>query len=270
MAGSETHEEGTKREDFESRCSTTDDENEAIVDYALRKLPNVKLVDGTPSTLPTFYQALFQARLYHSFRFHHSLALTRVQVIIGAGPAGHTAAVFSRTPVSTLFTLRVSWKTILLPVTSLQQVLNAFGWLGDQDAIHYVSRGSQIRLRSDLHAQAYLCAAATNRYRPRSPSHPLPLAGYNTNFFVERYSGLDHAGWQVCWSQVIALNMEDGSLHGSGLATGGCGRAYFSCTSAHTCSGDSNAVIARAGLLLQGLEFVQFHPTDIYGTGPYH
>ena len=71
---------------------------------------------------------------------------------------------------------------------------------------------------------------------------------------------------------VMALNMEDGTLHRfrahkTVLATGGYGRAYFSCTSAHTCSGDGNAMVARAGLPLQDLEFVQFHPTGIYGAG---
>lgn len=71
---------------------------------------------------------------------------------------------------------------------------------------------------------------------------------------------------------VIALNLEDGTLHRfrshkTVLATGGYGRAYFSCTSAHTCSGDGNAMVVRAGLPLQDLEFVQFHPTGIYGAG---
>jgi succinate dehydrogenase (ubiquinone) flavoprotein subunit len=71
---------------------------------------------------------------------------------------------------------------------------------------------------------------------------------------------------------VIALNMEDGTLHRfrshkTVLATGGYGRAYFSCTSAHTCSGDGNAMVSRAGLPLQDQEFVQFHPTGIYGAG---
>lgn len=71
---------------------------------------------------------------------------------------------------------------------------------------------------------------------------------------------------------VIALNLEDGTLHrfrahNTVLATGGYGRAYFSCTSAHTCTGDGNAMVARAGLPLQDMEFVQFHPTGIYGAG---
>ena len=62
--------------------------------------------------------------------------------------------------------------------------------------------------------------------------------------------------------------MEDGTLHRfrshkTVLATGGYGRAYFSCTSAHTCTGDGNAMVARAGLPLQDMEFVQFHPTGL-------
>ena len=71
---------------------------------------------------------------------------------------------------------------------------------------------------------------------------------------------------------VVAWNLEDGSLHRFNalitvLATGGYGRAYFSCTSAHTCTGDGNAMVLRAGLPLQDVEFVQFHPTGIYGSG---
>jgi succinate dehydrogenase/fumarate reductase flavoprotein subunit len=68
------------------------------------------------------------------------------------------------------------------------------------------------------------------------------------------------------------MNMEDGSIHRfrahkTILATGGYGRAYFSATSAHTCTGDGNAMVLRAGLPLQDMEFVQFHPTGIYGAG---
>lgn len=71
---------------------------------------------------------------------------------------------------------------------------------------------------------------------------------------------------------VIALCLEDGSIHrfhakNTVLATGGYGRAYFSCTSAHTCTGDGTAMVTRAGLPNQDLEFVQFHPTGIYGAG---
>src|SRR5210317_1527098 len=71
---------------------------------------------------------------------------------------------------------------------------------------------------------------------------------------------------------VTALKMDDGTLHRFQaqqviLATGGYGRAYFSATSAHTCTGDGSAMVVRAGLPLQDMEFVQFHPTGIYGAG---
>ena len=71
---------------------------------------------------------------------------------------------------------------------------------------------------------------------------------------------------------VIALCLEDGTIHRfrshqTVLATGGYGRAYFSATSAHTCTGDGGAMAARAGIPLQDQEFVQFHPTGIYGAG---
>src|SRR3982750_3293400 len=71
---------------------------------------------------------------------------------------------------------------------------------------------------------------------------------------------------------VMAWCLEDGTMHrfraqAVVLATGGYGRAYFSCTSAHTCTGDGNAMVLRAGLPLQDMEFVQFHPTGIYGAG---
>ena len=71
---------------------------------------------------------------------------------------------------------------------------------------------------------------------------------------------------------ILALSLDDGSIHQfrakkTILATGGYGRAYFSCTSAHTCTGDGNAMVLRAGLPLQDMEFVQFHPTGIYGAG---
>lgn len=71
---------------------------------------------------------------------------------------------------------------------------------------------------------------------------------------------------------VMAYNQEDGTMHRfrshkTVLATGGYGRAWYSCTSAHTCSGDGAGMVARAGLPLQDMEFVQFHPTGIYGAG---
>ncbi|KAF8201428.1 FAD binding domain-containing protein [Pholiota molesta] len=155
-------------------------------------------------------------------------------------------------------------------------------WLGDQDAIHYMCReapstvielerygvpfsrtkegkiyqrafGGQ-SLKYGKGGQAYRCAAAADR-----TGHALLHTLYGQSLHGECVG-------------VIALNMEDGTLHRfrshkTVLATGGYGRAYFSCTSAHTCSGDGNAMVVRAGLPLQDLEFVQFHPTGIYGAG---
>ncbi|KAG2366319.1 succinate dehydrogenase [Suillus spraguei] len=173
-------------------------------------------------------------------------------------------------------------------------------WLGDQDAIHYMCReapGSVIELERygvpfsrnkdgkiyqraigghsldyGKGGQAYRCAAAADR-----TGHALLHALYgqslrhDTKFFIE-YFALDLIMQDGECVGVIALSMEDGTLHRfrahkTVLATGGYGRVYFSCTSAHTCSGDGNAMVARAGLPLQDLEFVQFHPTGIYGAG---
>lgn len=88
---------------------------------------------------------------------------------------------------------------------------------------------------------------------------------YDCNYFVE-YFALDLLMEDGECRGVIALCLEDGSIHrfrskNTVLATGGYGRAYFSCTSAHTCTGDGSAMVSRAGLPLQDLEFVQFHPT---------
>ena len=71
---------------------------------------------------------------------------------------------------------------------------------------------------------------------------------------------------------VIAWNLTDGTIHRfrshiTIIATGGYGKVYYSATSAHTCTGDGNAMVLRAGLPLQDMEFVQFHPTGIYGVG---
>ncbi|KAJ2856868.1 succinate dehydrogenase flavoprotein subunit, partial [Coemansia asiatica] len=94
---------------------------------------------------------------------------------------------------------------------------------------------------------------------------------YDATFFVE-YFGLDLLMEDGVCRGVLALNQEDGTLHrirahNTVIATGGYGRAYFSATSAHTCTGDGMAMVSRAGLPLQDLEFVQFHPTGIYGSG---
>ncbi len=94
---------------------------------------------------------------------------------------------------------------------------------------------------------------------------------HNTKYFIE-YFAMDLLMEDGECRGVIAYNQEDGTLHrfhanNTVLATGGYGRAYFSCTSAHTCTGDGMAMVARAGLPNQDLEFVQFHPTGIYGAG---
>jgi succinate dehydrogenase / fumarate reductase flavoprotein subunit len=81
----------------------------------------------------------------------------------------------------------------------------------------------------------------------------------------------DHGPNGACRG-VVAWNLDDGTIHRFRakmvvLATGGYGRAYFSATSAHTCTGDGGGMVLRAGLPLQDMEFVQFHPTGIYGAG---
>ncbi|PWN97013.1 succinate dehydrogenase [Tilletiopsis washingtonensis] len=173
-------------------------------------------------------------------------------------------------------------------------------WLGDQDAIHYMCReaprtvielehyglpfsrtkdgkiyqrafGGQ-SLNYGKGGQAYRCAAAADR-TGHAMLHTLygQSLRHNTNFFIE-YFALDLIMEDGACVGVMALNMEDGTIHRfrahkTVLATGGYGKAYFSATSAHTCTGDGMAMVARAGLPLQDLEFVQFHPTGIYGAG---
>ncbi|KAF1873455.1 hypothetical protein Lal_00027493, partial [Lupinus albus] len=128
--------------------------------------------------------------------------------------------------------------------------------------------------------QAFRCACAADR-TGHALLHTLygQAMKHNTLFFVE-YFALDllmnNDG--TCQGEIV-LNMEDGTLHrfqaaSTILATGyqsfstsGYGKAYFSATSAHTCTGDGNAMVARAGVPLEDLEFVQFHPTGIYGAG---
>ncbi|KNC83912.1 succinate dehydrogenase [ubiquinone] flavoprotein subunit, mitochondrial [Sphaeroforma arctica JP610] len=173
-------------------------------------------------------------------------------------------------------------------------------WLGDQDAIHYMTREAPQAVRELEHygcpfsrtesghiyqrpfggqsleygkgGQAQRCCAVADR-TGHAILHTLygQSLRHDTNYFIE-YFALDLIMEDGECRGVIALNMEDGSIHRfrshhTVLATGGYGRAYFSCTSAHTCTGDGNAMAARAGIPLQDLEFVQFHPTGIYGAG---
>ena len=93
----------------------------------------------------------------------------------------------------------------------------------------------------------------------------------NAEFFIE-YFALDLIITDGRCTGIVAWKLEDGTIHVFNakmvvLATGGYGRAYFSATSAHTCTGDGGGMVARAGLPLQDMEFVQFHPTGIYGSG---
>jgi len=174
-------------------------------------------------------------------------------------------------------------------------------WLGDQDAIHYMCReapkavleleefglpfsrtedgkiyqrafGGQ-SLEYGKGGQAYRCACAADR-TGHAMLHTLygRSLAFDTTYFIE-YFALDliMSDEGECVG-IMALNMEDGTIHrihakNTVLATGGYGRAYFSCTSAHTCTGDGNAMAMRAGLANQDPEFVQFHPTGIYGAG---
>jgi len=94
---------------------------------------------------------------------------------------------------------------------------------------------------------------------------------HSATFFVE-YFAIDLIMEDGACRGVVALDMTEGKLHRfrahmTILATGGYGRVYFTCTSAHSCTGDGNAMVLRAGLPLQDMEFVQFHPTGIYGAG---
>jgi succinate dehydrogenase / fumarate reductase flavoprotein subunit len=93
----------------------------------------------------------------------------------------------------------------------------------------------------------------------------------NAEFYIE-YFALDLIITDGRCTGVVAWKLDDGTMHVFNakmvvLATGGYGRAYFSATSAHTCTGDGGGMVARAGLALQDMEFVQFHPTGIYGSG---
>nr|WGO51541.1 succinate dehydrogenase [Lygus pratensis] len=173
-------------------------------------------------------------------------------------------------------------------------------WLGDQDAIHYMTReapkavielenygmpfsrtpdgkiyqrafGGQ-SLKYGKGGQAHRCCAVADR-TGHSLLHTLygQSLSYNCNYFIE-YFALDLLMEGDTCVGVIALCLEDGTLHrfrakNTVLATGGYGRAYFSCTSAHTCTGDGQAMVSRAGLPNEDLEFVQFHPTGVYGAG---
>jgi succinate dehydrogenase / fumarate reductase flavoprotein subunit len=172
-------------------------------------------------------------------------------------------------------------------------------WLGDQDAIEYLCRNAPDAVyelehwgvpfsRTDdgkIYQRAF--GGMTRNYGEGSVQRTCAAADrtghailhtlygqslrHDVEFFIE-YFALDLIMHKGACVGVIALKMDDGTLHRfrahqTVLATGGYGRAYFSATSAHTCTGDGNAMVLRAGLPLQDMEFVQFHPTGIYGSG---
>jgi succinate dehydrogenase / fumarate reductase flavoprotein subunit len=173
-------------------------------------------------------------------------------------------------------------------------------WLGDQDAIEYMCREAIPSIyelehygvpfsRTDegrIYQRPFggmtthygkgtaqrTCAAADRTGHAILHTLYQQALAHDATFFIEYFAIdliFDDEG--VCRG-VLALDMNEGTLHlfrGQAvvLATGGYGRAYFSATSAHTCTGDGGGMVLRAGLALQDLEFVQFHPTGIYGAG---
>ena len=172
-------------------------------------------------------------------------------------------------------------------------------WLGDQDAIEYMCREAIPAIieleqygvpfsRTDegkIYQRAFggmtthfgegtaqrTCAAADVTGHAILHTLYQQALKHQAEFFVE-YIALDLIMDNGECKGVLAWCLEDGSLHlfrahSTVLATGGYGRCYFSCTSAHTVTGDGNAMVLRAGLPLQDMEFVQFHPTGIYGAG---
>ena len=172
-------------------------------------------------------------------------------------------------------------------------------WLGDQDAIEYMCReaipaiielehygvpfsrtpegkiyqrafGGMSTHYGKAQAQRTCAAADVTGHAILHTLYQQALK-HNAEFFVE-YIALDLIMDGDECRGVLAWCLDDGSLHlfrahQTVLATGGFGRSYFSCTSAHTVTGDGNAMVLRAGLPLQDMEFVQFHPTGIYGSG---
>lgn len=173
-------------------------------------------------------------------------------------------------------------------------------WLGDQDAIHYLTReapaavielenygmpfsrtdegkiyqrafgGQSLKFGKGGQAHRTCCVADRTGHSLLHTLYGYSLK-FNCNYFVE-YFALDLIMQNGECVGVIALCLEDGTIHrfrakNTVLATGGYARAYFSCTAAHTCTGDGQALASRAGIPMQDMEFVQFHPTGIYGAG---
>jgi succinate dehydrogenase / fumarate reductase, flavoprotein subunit len=173
-------------------------------------------------------------------------------------------------------------------------------WLGDQDAIEYMVREAPQAVYELEHAGVPFsrnedgtiyqrpfgghmqnmgegppvqrtCAAADRTGHAMLHALYQQSLKYDADFFIE-YFAIDLIMDGGKCVGVIALCMDDGSIHrfrshAVVLATGGYGRCYYTATSAHTCTGDGGGMVLRAGLPLQDMEFVQFHPTGIYGAG---
>ncbi|MFT5136890.1 MAG: succinate dehydrogenase / fumarate reductase flavoprotein subunit [Arenicella sp.] len=172
-------------------------------------------------------------------------------------------------------------------------------WLGDQDSIEYMCRNAAAAVyelehygvpfsrteEGKIYQRAFggmtthygegqalrTCAAADRTGHAILHTLYQQALKHHAQFFIEFFA-LDLIMEDGECRGVIAIDMASGEIHRYRakkvvLATGGYGRAYFSCTSAHTCTGDGNAMVLRAGLPLQDMEFVQFHPTGIYGAG---
>jgi succinate dehydrogenase / fumarate reductase flavoprotein subunit len=173
-------------------------------------------------------------------------------------------------------------------------------WLGDQDAIEYLCKEAPAAVYELEHFGVPFSRTETGRIYQRPfggmmqdmgngpPAQRTCAAAdrtghamlhalyqqslkYSTDFYIE-YFAIDLIMQDGECKGVIAINMEDGSIHRfrshqTVLATGGYGRCYFSATSAHTSTGDGGGMAIRAGVAMQDMEFVQFHPTGIYGAG---
>ena len=172
-------------------------------------------------------------------------------------------------------------------------------WLGDQDAIEYMCKeapdaiielehyGVPFSRTEDGRIYQRPFGGMTTRYGEGTAQRTCAAADrtghamlhtlyqqslkHDAEFFIE-YFAVDLIMEDGTCRGVVAIDLATGRLHRFRshqviLATGGYGRAYFSCTSAHTCTGDGSAMVLRAGLPVQDMEFVQFHPTGIYGAG---
>jgi len=173
-------------------------------------------------------------------------------------------------------------------------------WLGDQDAIEFMCKeapdaiieleryglpfsrteagkiyqrpfGGMTTQYGNGPAAQRTCAAADRTGHAMLHTLYQQALKHEAQFFIE-YFAVDLIMENGACRGVVAIDMADGTLHRFRahqvvLATGGYGRAYFMCTSAHTCTGDGGGMVLRAGLPLQDMEFVQFHPTGIYGSG---